>query len=114
MRDIAWPGPQAPARLIPGQDPNPGSDVVHTLSALPRWFTRVRLLGTRRLRSAVAGQVSLGVAAEGGHEGVAVAGAGDHDDVGRLAERTGYPVLCTGDDFAATDISVLRPPATNG
>jgi len=28
-----------------------------------------------------------------------------------LAERTGYPVLCTGDDFAATGISVLRPPA---
>ena len=31
-----------------------------------------------------------------------------------LAERTGYPVLCTGDDFAATGISVLRPPAGNG
>jgi ribonuclease VapC len=30
-----------------------------------------------------------------------------------LAERTGHPVLCTGDDFAATDITVLRPgPAT--
>ena len=26
-----------------------------------------------------------------------------------LAERTGYPVLCTGDDFAATDIAVVRP-----
>jgi ribonuclease VapC len=26
-----------------------------------------------------------------------------------LAERTGHPVLCTGDDFAATDISVVRP-----
>lgn len=26
-----------------------------------------------------------------------------------LAERTGLPVLCTGDDFAATDISVVRP-----
>jgi ribonuclease VapC len=26
-----------------------------------------------------------------------------------LAERTGFPVLCTGDDFAATDITVLRP-----
>ena len=26
-----------------------------------------------------------------------------------LAERTGYPVLCTGDDFAATDIPVVRP-----
>ena len=26
-----------------------------------------------------------------------------------LAERTGYPVLCTGDDFAATDITVMRP-----
>ena len=31
-----------------------------------------------------------------------------------LAERTGHPVLCTGDDFAATGISVLRPPAGNG
>jgi ribonuclease VapC len=26
-----------------------------------------------------------------------------------LAERTGHPVLCTGDDFAATDLVVLRP-----
>ncbi len=26
-----------------------------------------------------------------------------------LAERTGHPVLCTGDDFAGTDISVVRP-----
>jgi ribonuclease VapC len=26
-----------------------------------------------------------------------------------LAERTGHPVLCTRDDFAATDITVLRP-----
>lgn len=26
-----------------------------------------------------------------------------------LAEQTGHPVLCTGDDFAATDISVVRP-----
>jgi len=26
-----------------------------------------------------------------------------------LAERAGHPVLCTGDDFAATDISVVRP-----
>jgi ribonuclease VapC len=26
-----------------------------------------------------------------------------------LAERTGLPVLCTGDDFAATDLTVLRP-----
>ncbi len=26
-----------------------------------------------------------------------------------LAERTGYPVLCTGDDFAATDVTVVRP-----
>jgi ribonuclease VapC len=28
-----------------------------------------------------------------------------------LAERTGHPVLCTGDDFAATDITVVRPSA---
>jgi ribonuclease VapC len=26
-----------------------------------------------------------------------------------LAERTGHPLLCTGDDFAATDITVVRP-----
>jgi ribonuclease VapC len=26
-----------------------------------------------------------------------------------LAERTGHHVLCTGNDFAATDIAVLRP-----
>jgi ribonuclease VapC len=26
-----------------------------------------------------------------------------------LAERTGHPVLCTSDDFAATDITVVRP-----
>lgn len=26
-----------------------------------------------------------------------------------LAERTGLPVLCTGDDFAATDLDVRRP-----
>ena len=30
-----------------------------------------------------------------------------------LAERTGHPVLRTGNDFAATGISVLRPPAGN-
>jgi ribonuclease VapC len=26
-----------------------------------------------------------------------------------LADSTGYPLLCTGDDFAATDITTLRP-----
>lgn len=26
-----------------------------------------------------------------------------------LAERTGHPVLCTGNDFAATDVTVVRP-----
>jgi ribonuclease VapC len=26
-----------------------------------------------------------------------------------LAERTGHPILCTGDDFAATGIAVIRP-----
>ena len=30
-----------------------------------------------------------------------------------LAERTGHPVLCTGNDFAATDIAVLRPQQTS-
>jgi ribonuclease VapC len=29
-----------------------------------------------------------------------------------LAERTGHPVLCTGDDFAATNITVVRPQAS--
>lgn len=28
-----------------------------------------------------------------------------------LAEKSGHPVLCTGDDFAATGIPVLRPRA---
>jgi ribonuclease VapC len=27
-----------------------------------------------------------------------------------LADRTGHAVLCTGEDFAATDIPVVRPP----
>lgn len=32
-----------------------------------------------------------------------------------LAEQTGHPVLCTGDGFAATDITVIRPrPASAG
>lgn len=31
-----------------------------------------------------------------------------------LAERAGHPVLCTGDDFAATDISVVRPQPAPG
>ncbi|HXV93223.1 MAG TPA: type II toxin-antitoxin system VapC family toxin [Pseudonocardia sp.] len=26
-----------------------------------------------------------------------------------LADHTGFPVLCTGDDFAATDLPVLGP-----
>jgi ribonuclease VapC len=26
-----------------------------------------------------------------------------------LAERTGLPLMCTGDDFAATDLQVIRP-----
>jgi ribonuclease VapC len=30
-----------------------------------------------------------------------------------LAGQTGYPLLRTGDDFAATGIPVLRPPAGN-
>jgi ribonuclease VapC len=29
-----------------------------------------------------------------------------------LAERTGHPVLCTGDDFAETDVAVVRPGRT--
>jgi ribonuclease VapC len=28
-----------------------------------------------------------------------------------LAEQTGHPVLCTGDDFAATNVAVVRPQA---
>jgi ribonuclease VapC len=32
-----------------------------------------------------------------------------------LAERTGHPVLCTGDDFGATGVSAVRPrPAPDG
>jgi len=31
-----------------------------------------------------------------------------------LADRTGHPVLCVGDDFAATGIAVVRPPARTG
>ena len=31
-----------------------------------------------------------------------------------LAERTGLPLLCTGDDFAATDLEVIRPPSQPG
>jgi ribonuclease VapC len=27
-----------------------------------------------------------------------------------LAEETGLPILCTGNDFAQTDLPVLRPP----
>jgi ribonuclease VapC len=27
-----------------------------------------------------------------------------------LAEDTGFPILCVGDDFALTDLPVLRPP----
>jgi len=30
-----------------------------------------------------------------------------------LAERTGHPVLCTGDDFASTDLTVIRPRPTS-
>src|SRR5215218_1716847 len=44
---------QAPARLIPGQQLDPGFDVVATLSTLHQWFTRVRLPGshlTHRMR----------------------------------------------------------------
>jgi ribonuclease VapC len=26
-----------------------------------------------------------------------------------LAEQTGHPVLCTGEDFAATDVGIVRP-----
>jgi ribonuclease VapC len=31
-----------------------------------------------------------------------------------LAERTGYPVLCAGNDFAATDVAVVRPGPAPG
>ena len=27
-----------------------------------------------------------------------------------LAEHTGFPILCSGNDFAQTDLPVLRPP----
>jgi len=29
-----------------------------------------------------------------------------------LAEHLGLPILCTGNDFARTDLPVLRPPTT--
>jgi ribonuclease VapC len=29
-----------------------------------------------------------------------------------LAEQTGFPILCLGNDFAHTDLPVLRPPAS--
>lgn len=31
-----------------------------------------------------------------------------------LTERTGLPLLCTGDDFAATDIEVITSASTSG
>ncbi len=31
-----------------------------------------------------------------------------------LAEETGYPILCTGADFALTDLPVHRPPDSSG
>jgi len=31
-----------------------------------------------------------------------------------LAERTGHPILCIGDDFASTDIAVVRPQREPG
>jgi len=37
---------QAPAWLVPGQQLDPGFDVVATLSTVQRWFTHVRLLGS--------------------------------------------------------------------
>src|SRR5919112_5379814 len=37
---------QAPARLVPGQQLDPGFDDVDTLSTLHQWFTHVRLLGS--------------------------------------------------------------------
>src|SRR5690349_24278277 len=37
---------QAPARLVPGQQLDPGFDVVATLSTLHQWFTHVRLPGS--------------------------------------------------------------------
>ena len=46
MPDTAWPRMQAPARLIPRQNPDPGFDAIPTLSTPPQWFTHVRLLGS--------------------------------------------------------------------
>jgi hypothetical protein len=37
---------QAPARLVPGQQLDPGFDDTATLSTLQQWFTHVRLLGS--------------------------------------------------------------------
>src|SRR5947209_17808569 len=43
MPDVTLAVSGSPPALIPEQRLNPGFDVVHTLSTLHRWFTRVRL-----------------------------------------------------------------------
>jgi len=49
----------SPPALIPGQRLLPGSDVVHTLSTLRRWFTRVRLPDPHLTRSRRAFSLTL-------------------------------------------------------
>src|SRR4051795_1168356 len=49
----------SPPALIPGQRLLPGSDVIHTLSTLRRWFTRVRLPDPHLTRSRRAFSLTL-------------------------------------------------------
>src|SRR3954469_6910604 len=49
----------SPPALIPEQRLNPGFDVVHTLSTLRRWFTRVRLPDPHLTRSRRAFSLTL-------------------------------------------------------
>src|SRR5829696_322090 len=41
--DATWPASKTPARLIPGQQLDPGFDVVDTVSTCHRWFASARL-----------------------------------------------------------------------
>ena len=54
---------QAPARLIPGKQRDPGFDVTHTLTTLHQWFTRVRLRDPHLTRSWHAFSATLGTPA---------------------------------------------------
>src|SRR4051812_45686874 len=59
MPDAALAVSGSPPALIPGQRLLPGFDVVHTLSTLRRWFTRVRLPDPHLTRSRRAFSLTL-------------------------------------------------------